>query len=114
MQDDDITEIGGLTAWTGAGQPINLNGGDAPFVKFIEGSTGGPLFRAAPPTITDLDGNGKMDIVVTSIRDRTFVPSGQSAAFKNRSSIYAWEFDAPAAQSACTAHVFLQLVPPHT
>jgi subtilisin family serine protease len=94
----DTNSVGGLAAWTRSGLPIRLNG-DRPYSKMnVEGSPGYGFFKSSPLTITDLDGNGKMDVIGTSIRDVTYVQPGQKGAIKNRSSIYAWEFDAPATQ----------------
>jgi subtilisin family serine protease len=91
--------IGGIAAWTRDGAAIPLNG-DGRYSKItVEGSPGYGFFKASPLTITDLDGNGKMDLVGASIRDFTFVKLGQNATLKNRSSLYAWEFDVPATQA---------------
>jgi subtilisin family serine protease len=97
---NDPTRLGGLAAWNASGFQIKLNGAASSYLTIpIEGASGAGYFKSSPVTITDLDGNGKMDLIGVSIRDRTFVPAGQSAAFKNRSSIYAWELDAPAQQN---------------
>jgi subtilisin family serine protease len=94
----DPKQVGGIAAWTRLGAPILLNG-DRAYSKIpIEGSGGYGFFKSSPLTITDLDGNGKMDLIGASIRDRTYVPIGQVAVSKDRSSLYAWEFDVPAAQ----------------
>jgi subtilisin family serine protease len=95
----DTNSIGGIAAWKRNGTPIALNG-DRPYLKMnVEGSPGYGFFKSSPLTFTDLDGNGKLDVIGTSIRDFTFVPLGGKAQEKNRSSIYAWEFDVPAAQN---------------
>lgn len=94
----DTNSIGGIAAWKRDGTKIALNG-DRPYSKIpVEGSPGYGFFKSPPLTITDLDGNGKMDIVGTSIRDVAYSAEGGKTALKNRSSIYAWEFDVPAAQ----------------
>jgi subtilisin family serine protease len=95
----DPNSIGGIAAWKRDGTPIWLNG-DRPYSKMpVEGSPGYGFFKSSPLTITDLDGNGKMDVVGSSIRDVAYSAIGGKTAFKNRSSIYAWEFDAPATQT---------------
>ena len=94
----DTNSVGGVAAWSRDGSPIALNG-DRPYLKInVEGSPGYGFFKSSPLTITDLDGNGKMDVIGASIRDFTYVQLGQKAVNKSRSSIYAWEFDVAAAQ----------------
>lgn len=97
VRNNDPRQVGGVAAWTAHGAPILLNGGGPYLPLPMEGASSPGYFKAGPATITDLDGNGKMDIVATSVRDRTYVPIGQSASFKNRSTLYAWELDVPAA-----------------
>src|SRR5262249_8297286 len=94
----DTNSVGGIAAWKRNGTPIALNG-NRPYLKMnVEGSPGYGFFKSSPLTFTDLDGNGKLDAIGTSIRDFTFVQLGGKAMEKNRSSLYAWEFDVPAAQ----------------
>ncbi|HUS37504.1 MAG TPA: Ig-like domain-containing protein [Verrucomicrobiae bacterium] len=99
VRNNDPHQVGGVAAWTRRGAPISLNAGGPYLPLPIEGASSPGYFKAGPATITDLDGNGKLDIVATSIRDRTVVPIGQSASFKNRSTLYAWELNAPSAQT---------------
>lgn len=99
LADNDAGRLGGVVAWTAQGAQISLNGNNKYLPMIMEGSSAAGFFKASPVTITDIDGNGKMDVVAVSIRDRTFVPPGQTASFKNRSSIYVWELDAPAKQN---------------
>ncbi|HYE30831.1 MAG TPA: Ig-like domain-containing protein [Methylomirabilota bacterium] len=87
------TELGGIQAWTAAGAPIDLSPGPLAVIAFE--STGHPWHKSAPPVLTDLDGNGKLDIVLASIVDRTYGPFGYKPRKKDRSSIYAWEIDTP-------------------
>jgi subtilisin family serine protease len=95
---NDPHRLGGIAAWSGGGVPIKLNGA-GPYPNLpIEGSGANSFFKASPVTVADLDGNGKLDLVAVSVRDRTIVPPGQTAVSKDRSSIYAWELDVPAKQ----------------
>lgn len=96
--DNDPRELGGVMAWNRFGFPLHMNGA-GPYVTIpFEGTEIPAIFRASPLTITDLDGNGKLDLIGSSIWDRTVVPAGQVGAFKRRSSLYAWELAAPSTQ----------------
>lgn len=99
IANNDPRQLGGVAGWNAIGIPIPLNG-SGPYLPLpIEGATSAGYFKASPATITDLDGNGKLDIVAASIRDRTFAGLGQTSSFKNRSALYAWELGAPAGQA---------------
>jgi len=83
---------GGIWAWNMDGTPIDLNNrDDAAHIYMEMSNTGMP-----PPVITDLDNDGMVDIVASSIEERIFSPSlEESSKSKDRNSIYVWELDAP-------------------
>jgi subtilisin family serine protease len=85
---DDPSYIGGITAWEFSGRTIPLNGtnkiGSFPMDVLNQARWN----KAAPAVLGDLDGNGFLDIVATSLQERTF---GSLRKVKNRSGLYAWE-----------------------
>src|SRR4029079_12045804 len=89
----DLASAGGIKAWRASGKPINLTGSTNILPLLME-SSGGPWLKAAPVTLADIDHNGKLDIIAASVQDRTYLPLGEKASRKNRSSIYVWELDA--------------------
>ncbi len=85
--------VGGISAWTAGGQPMALNGEASPYASIpLEGSSAPDQFKAAPLTLTDLDGNGLLDMVGASIGDYVYDADFTKIAEKKRASIYAWEF----------------------
>ncbi|MCI0538487.1 MAG: tandem-95 repeat protein, partial [Verrucomicrobiales bacterium] len=88
----DLKYLGGIKAWNSAGLNIDLSGQKG--VLLMEGS-GGAWGKSAPLTLTDLDHNGKLDLVVASIQDRAYASYGQTGGRKGRSSIYVWELETP-------------------
>lgn len=91
----DTTNLGGIKAWSRSGRPVPLNANRSLSALMMESSAGKAWLKSAPPVLTDLDGDGKLDIVAVSIQDRAYAPLGEPTARKNRSSIYVWELDAP-------------------
>ncbi|MFO1498135.1 MAG: Ig-like domain-containing protein [Verrucomicrobiota bacterium] len=90
----DLTKAGAVRAWNAAGKPIVLSG-SATYPSLLMESSGGTWLKAAPAVLTDLDHNGKLDIVAASVQDRTYLPPGEKSSRKNRSSLYVWELDTP-------------------
>lgn len=89
---NDPDYVGGITAWNFEGKQISLNGTGNRFRTIpIEGVEAPEDFKAAPLTITDLDGNGLMDLVGSSILDTAYGVEFGDVIFKKRSSLYAWE-----------------------
>lgn len=81
----DRNYVPGMRVFTFDGKQIRLPGiGVLP----VEGWYSGIWSKMAPPVVTDLDGDGVMDILQASFRERTF---GVASVFKNRSSVYARE-----------------------
>lgn len=90
----DISYFGGVKAWSRAGKPIDLH--PHPHVTALVTETGaGNRFKAGPPVLTDLDGNGRLDIVASTIEDYGYGGRAAANVAKGRYSIYAWELDAP-------------------
>lgn len=85
----EVKYWGGIRAFTMAGKQLNLGPAE---VLPVEGVTGSTWHKTAPAIITDLDRNGKVDLVTTSIQDRTY---GLGATYKSRSTIYVRELDFP-------------------
>ena len=85
----DPEYLGGVMAWDFSGGQILLDG--APML--FESSSPYRFQKAAPVILEDLDGNGRLDFVLSSIQDRTY---GSLTKYKDRSSIYAWEVSASA------------------
>ncbi|MGZ8938486.1 MAG: Ig-like domain-containing protein, partial [Limisphaerales bacterium] len=83
--------VGGIVARDRFGKVVSLNGNH--FVKSLpfESVAQSRSHKSAPVVIGDMDGNGRLDLVLGSILDRTF---GSLRALKQRSSIYAWELPA--------------------
>lgn len=90
----DPTKAGGVKAWRGSGEAIPLSTRPNIAALVMESSAGAWL-KAAPAVLADLDHDGKLEIVATSVQDRTYLPPGEKASRKNRSSVYVWEFDVP-------------------
>lgn len=91
----DPEYVGGVVARDISGRmvPLNANESGVPASIPFE-SLGQPRFHKGTPVILDdLDGNGRLDLVLASIQDRTF---GTLAKVKDRSSLYAWELETPA------------------
>ncbi len=85
--------VGGIRAWDRHGKPIDLtpkrplNG--IPF----EGGTGSSVKRSAAATLTDLEGDGRPDLLLASLQDTAYLTETPFAKRKLRSSLYAWELD---------------------
>lgn len=86
--------IGGIKAWNSAAQPLDLNPRPDQTAIVIE-SSGGSRLKAAHPVLTDLDGNGKLDVVATSVEDKNYPPPPAKGTLKNRFTLYAWELAVP-------------------
>jgi hypothetical protein len=89
----DLEFLGGIMALDPSGRKVSLSGSDVlPAIPFE--SLGQPRFHKGTPVILDdLDNNGRLDLVFSSIQDRTF---GSLAKIKDRSSLYIWELETSA------------------
>ena len=105
--------IGGIHAWSFGGTPIDLHP-LAPLKGLPLEQTGGfSRAKAAPLTLTDLDGNGLLDIVASSIDDRGYSSTEPASIPKKRYSLYAWELPVPVTPSNLVWSAF-QRGPAHT
>jgi len=93
----DLSTIGGLRAWSAAGRPIDLDPASPLSLLVMESASGSSRLKNSAPVLTDLDGDGRLDVVATSIDDRAYSPESPRSVAKNRYSLYTWALDAPAA-----------------
>ena len=91
----DLSSVGGIKAWSFDGSEINMNGNGGIYPLPMESSAGKSFLKSAPITLSDIDHDGKLDIIAASIQDRAYAPLGQPSPRKNRSSLYVWELDVP-------------------
>jgi subtilisin family serine protease len=88
---------GGVRAWRADGSSIDFH----PFAPMdglaMESASGATWNRMPPALVTDLDGNGRLDVVAASIQDRSYWPDAPVARAKMRSTLYAWELPVTAA-----------------
>jgi len=91
----DFTRTGGVMAWRADGTPISWGGGQGPRQLVMEGAGGGTRLKASPATLTDLDGDGKLDVVAMSIQEASYDLGDAPVVRKNRASLYVWRVDVP-------------------
>ncbi|RME91419.1 MAG: tandem-95 repeat protein [Verrucomicrobia bacterium] len=105
--------LGGLAAWDRFGSPIDLH--PLPNLRTLplEQTGGYSRGKNAPPILTDLDGNGLLDVVASSIEDRAYSSTGIASSGKGRYSLYAWELPVPVTASNLVWNTFLH-DPGHT
>ncbi len=94
IRSGDVSFFGGLRAWNRRGGPIDLSPNTNIIALPMESGGGSSFLKAAPVILTDLDGNGKLDVLAASIQDAAFSPTA-TAVRKMRGSLYVWELDAP-------------------
>lgn len=88
---EDYRYVGGVGAYDFSAKEVRLSGNDRFNPRLLESSTA-VWHRAGPAVFTDLDGDGKMDLVTASVLDRTY---GTYTKIKERSSLYAWKLNVP-------------------
>lgn len=84
----------GLRAWNATGDPVLFGADEGKDRLWIE-LPSGSLIKNAPPTITDLDGDGRLDVVSSTTVDIAYARDHPRIRLKNRHSIYAWSLNAP-------------------
>ncbi len=94
LLEGDFSLTGGVLAWDGYGGPLDLHPHPRLRGLFAEAASGS-RYKAAPAVITDLDGNGRLDVLAASIDDTAYAPAPGASARKRRHTLYAWELPAP-------------------
>jgi subtilisin family serine protease len=109
----EFSTVGGVMAWDFLGQQIDLNERPNLTAIVMEASAGSFRNKAAALTLTDLDGDGNLDIVATTIEDFAFAPIQPYTNQKHRHSIYVWATPFPCVATNM-AWPTLQHDPQHT
>ena len=91
----DVSLAGGVMAWSFAGRQIRWGGAGGVGVLLMEAAGGGNRLKTSPVTLTDLDGNGSLDVVAVSIQEAAYSVGDDPVTRKNRSSLYVWEVPTP-------------------
>jgi hypothetical protein len=94
IQGGDRSHTGGLRAWNTEGDPIYFNtasGND----RIWMGLPSGNLLKIGPLTLSDLDGDGFLDVIGSTSLDLEYSLDDPRISIKDRRSIYAWSLDAP-------------------
>lgn len=82
----DVSKLGGLCAWHADGLQIDLNENAQLSGLMLEHV----LTKSAPPVLADLDGDGILDVVATTIDDMALPQTLSKAYRKNRYTISVW------------------------
>lgn len=91
----DDAQAGGIRAWRRDGVGIDFQPGLKADGLIMEASGGASWRRYPPAVLTDLDGDGWLDVVAATIQDRLYSPTPPITGSKMRSSLYAWELPVP-------------------
>ena len=94
IQEGDRRRTSGLKAWNISGDPVyfrTASGNDRLWMEL----PGGNLLKIGPLTLTDLDGDGFLDVVGSTAIDLEYSLEAPLVSIKDRRSIYAWSLDAP-------------------
>lgn len=94
LLEGDLSLAGGVLAWDRYGGRLDLHPHSRLDGLFAE-AAGGTRYKAAPAVITDLDGNGRLDVLAASIDDTAYAPAPGTSVRKQRYTLYAWELPAP-------------------
>ena len=88
---NDWTNLSEIRAWSGSGKIIPLIDHPTRTGLYYESISS----KSAPPILTDLNGDGKMDLIATSFLEIIQIPNSWSSRYdlKQRGGIYAWNLD---------------------
>jgi subtilisin family serine protease len=95
LLENDLALAGGVLAWDRHGGALDLHPHPGLNGLFAEATAGGSRYRAAPAVVTDLDGNGRLDVLAASIEDTAYAAPPGASTRKERYSLYAWELSRP-------------------
>ena len=102
----DVSLLGGIKAWSSSAVPIDLNPLATIEALLMETGGGGSRLKNWQPILVDLDGDGLLDVMATTIEDRAYSPDVPRTLRKGRRSIYAWNLGVPAAKEAAPWPMF--------
>ncbi|MBL9136297.1 MAG: tandem-95 repeat protein [Verrucomicrobiales bacterium] len=91
----DVARAGGIRAWRLDGRPIDFHPHTPADGLVMESAGGSGGLRLAAPVLTDLDGNGRLDVVASTVQDGKHNTTAPLSTYKQRSSLYAWELPVP-------------------
>jgi len=87
----DPAYLGGVVGWSASGARAPLIAADSRTLLPTEGATKAALFKTAPAVLADLDGDGLVELLATSVEERANSVLAASMDFlKRRGGIYAW------------------------
>jgi subtilisin family serine protease len=89
----DMDRSGGVVAWNADATRIDLNPFPGSVALFLEEGAGF-LRQKATPVLADVDGDGALDIVASSVADTAFGPNGVLGG-KGRNSIFVFSLGNP-------------------
>lgn len=102
----DTARSGGVRAWRVDGSQIDFHPSAPMDGLAMECALGATWNRMPPLVLTDLDGNGRLDIVAGSVQDAAYSPDAPITRLKMRSSLYAWELPVPAPEKGASWSAF--------
>jgi hypothetical protein len=91
----DLHLLGGVRAWSRDGVPLDLHPHPQLDGLFTEATAGGSRYKASQVVLTDLDDNGRLDLLAASIDDAAYSTEPPQSVRKERYTLYAWELDQP-------------------
>ncbi len=83
----DVSFFGGVKAWSLDGQPTDLH----PRPELTSLVTESGHLKAAAPILADLDGDGRLEVVASTVEDRGYGRTFAENVAKRRFSVYVWE-----------------------
>ncbi len=94
IQNGDRDRTSGLRAWNADGEPVHFQTASG-FDRIWMGLPSGNLLKIGPLTLTDLEGDGFLDVVGSTSLDLKYSLEDPRISIKDRRSIYAWSLNAP-------------------
>ena len=94
MYTGDFQTLGHVRAWRRDGAPLRLHPRREVPGLVLESGGGASRFKHAQVAVTDLDGNGRLDLIASSIDDMAYSPEPPITTLKQRYTLFAWELAA--------------------